>query len=188
MKLIILSATIVLLCSCSSAPKITTYDGGDKGYVVASIIAEDLDTDVIFSISYRNKEKNLNAATFNYVQRSLWSIYSASDRDFDNPDYNGIVEIHTLPPGNYEVYSYQYVYDQNRKISPLKKFAYDFTVTSGEITYLGEYKASGLWGDDCCLYHVKNKVHRDIPLALTKAKIGELKVNEMVPDTNYLGE
>lgn len=188
MKLIIIIVIAFLICSCSGTPKVSEYEGADKGFVVASIISADLDTDVIFSISYRNKDKNLNASTFNYVQRSVWSIYSASDRDFDNPDYNGIVEIHSLPPGNYEIYSYQYIYDQNRKISPLKRFVYDFTVRAGEITYLGEFKASGLWGDDCCVYHVKNKVQRDIPLALTKAKIGELKVNEMVPETDYLGE
>lgn len=113
--------------------------------------------------------------------------------DFSALSHFGYVTVEKLPPGNYEVYSYDVRWregkDKNMAMTSAAPFSIPFTIEAGKTTYLGNFGAVGFkakngWGRSepaGAYFVVANKAQRDIGIAKKKMpQIGP--VSNATPD------
>lgn len=185
---------VLLLCACSTTTRFKGYSGPDQGYLAASLVASATTNYDKYVIFYAKKD-GTGGDFFWYVQNSLWKNLRTI-RDFDNSNINGIVDVHTLPPGDYAVTFYSITdVGRNLRWEPENKFSYDFSIEKGKTTYIGEIKADGTKGKNMfgmtvvsgATFYINNQIERDRPIIRQKLGTTEIEIVERILQVKYLG-
>ena len=188
-------AFISILSACSSAPRLKEYSGEDKGYLAASFVASTGTNYGTYLVSYTKVDRSSSDFLW-YVQNNMWKSL-VSKRDINNNEVNGVIEVHSLPPGDYVVYHHRIMNGgQEVRWDSAEKFSHPFTIKEGEVTYIGEIKASGVTGENAfgmnvnagATFYVSNKLNRDLPIILQKLDNKNLIVVEAILPVSYLGQ
>ena len=139
---------MILLSACSTATRFKEYSGADRGFLAASLVASSTTNYDSYMVFYKKKD-GTGSDFFWYSQNNVWKKLRTA-RDFDNPNINGVVDVHTLPPGDYAITFYRITdAGRNWRWEPKNQFSYDFSIEKNKITYIGEIKADGTKGKTC---------------------------------------
>jgi hypothetical protein len=177
-----------IFASCSSVERIPlNYVGEDKGYLVLSLSATSKTNYSSYGLKFRSSNGKIGG--IHYFQNMI----GATKRDFDDQLSNGFVSVSSLPPGDYELFSF-YVWE-NRGLSevtwsPQREFSIPFTIKPNEAVYLGEYQAVGMTGKNLfgmtvpagAYLVVQDKSKRDLKIASEKNSALPPKINVKVPN------
>ena len=125
------------------------YKGVDAGYVILSLGASTETKYQSYALLIRKKDKSAET-TIMYMPDNM---FSPTKKDFIENDSHGFVSVRNLPQGEYEIYNFD-VFENLGLIQTHYKakndFSIPFSVSTGKITYLGEYiaftVAKGLFG------------------------------------------
>jgi hypothetical protein len=153
----------------------TNYEGKDTGYLVTSLGAQTGTVYNGYSLFFRKKDRS-------YSGRVFWgqaNMFEDRKPDFEDGSKAGIVDVTRLPPGDYEVFNFQIFYNAGTAqswFSSKQDFSIPFTVRRGAGTYIGEFVAVGIKGQNFFgmavpaggYFVVSNRTSRDIPIAKRK--------------------
>ncbi len=199
MKKAILFACLTL-CGCVTNRTDPTYNGADSGAVVFA--AGLTGTCEGFSFEYRNLHPQPGLLTSKIDGRIMYSSKSirfwGRKEDFSGEE-SGIVTIHHLEPGEYELYTFT-IYGTYNGIGhfdwfPQHEFSLKFTVTPGKAIYLGDFNCVGqtqknflgFEGDAGGYFVISDKHDRDLPIA-QKQEPNLPPPALAVPDVDRAGE
>lgn len=203
MKKIYTALLSVILSGCAGVDFIPTgYIGPDSGIVILGIGA-----------STGTRGRGLWYATYSFyfrkriplgqVEKKSLGIFQfcQSDHFFcqREPDYQsagetGVILVNTLPPGEYEIYNFDYFFTngwvQKTTWSGMD-FSIPFSVKSGQVTYLGNYEAQRITTknftrtklpSEGVIFKVTDRVKSDMEIAET-LKNDKLDVSENATPT-----
>lgn len=184
----LLRRMILLLLACA-AVACTTLDlnaagaGKDGGHLIAALGASPETRYARYVLKFRKVDKTA-AGELRYVQENT---QDASHRDFDDQTENGLVHVLDLPPGEYEIYNFDIIQDNQagRKLfKSAADFSIPFRIVSGSATYLGDFTAIGIVAKDVfgatisagAYFSLADRQARDVPIAHRKVpSIGEVR-------------
>lgn len=181
-KVIIIILLSLFVASCASIIK---YEGRDRGYLAYSQAAT---ADTNYG-AYWIHVRSLGGeeALLGYLQNN---IIAAEKRDFDDENSNGIVRIESMAPGEYEIFMFA-VSRQGEGLpaSMRKKVSIPFSVKSNEVTYIGEYLAEDVVGQNMfgltsslgVTLKVNGRLSRDIEMLSKNIDIKGLRVTNQMP-------
>jgi hypothetical protein len=159
-------------------------ESGGKGWIVVSVSLErQMTTAVVVLRAFENPETRREVG----FTRSLF----ASDQHDWSDDSAGVVRAIELPAGAWRLASFRLESSiTNRRWSPRQEFSVPFTVSAGEVTYLGEFLATGTYGKPFLGFRAVEKPYflvsdqraRDLPIAVQETPgIGGLPVRSVAP-------
>jgi hypothetical protein len=172
----------------------TNYDGKDAGFLVTALGAQSGTVYDVYDLYFRKKDRSFDG-------RVLWGQNNFLDDrkpDFDDGTKVGIVDVVRLPPGDYELYNFRllsrdfYVGTRKarREFKSKQDFALPFTIRTGAGTYIGEFLAVGIKGQDTtpagAYFLLSNMADRDLPIAKRKQP-ALAEVAAAVPDLRSFG-
>jgi hypothetical protein len=135
------------VAACQSLP--TPYQGADRGYMVASIVAPRSST------TYRRYEFYFRpvGSELADVKAFKWAkldVLQQSVGDFETHERIGFVGVASLPPGKYEIFSFVAWNNStpSSALSPRGGLSIPFTVKAGDVVYLGEFYSVATWGEN----------------------------------------
>lgn len=159
-------------------------DSGDKGWVVLSVSQERQMTSAVMVIRAFDDPETRHEVGFT---RSLF----ASNQHKWSDDSAGIVRAIELPAGAWRLASFRLESSiTNRRWSPKQEFSVPFTVSKGEVAYLGEFLATGTYGKPFLglravekpYFLVSDQRARDLPIAIQDTpEISGLPVRSVAP-------
>lgn len=145
MKKSLALASLLALSACSSMNRLpTNYSGTDAGYVVIGVGATTQTDYSRYTLLFRK-------TGLTKVGRFSYASTKASPTGYKANTESGVVEVHTLPPGNYEVYNFDIAMklgNGETHLTSKTDFSIPFTIRPGQVTYLGNYLASQINGKD----------------------------------------
>lgn len=181
MKQILFLAISFLLTACITMPNHidTNYAGSNKGTVLIGIGAAPGNTYHSYTFIFRKTltatEHENDTGFFSYKPDAG---LTGQKPDYVNGDEPGIVVVSTLPPGQYEIVNFSvssggYVVPfYNYSKTP---FSIKFIVEPGKTTYLGNYQAVAINGQNNfssepggVIFNVENRADKDFSLAQKK--------------------
>tara|TARA_B100000767_G_C19711341_1_gene512935 strand:+ start:763 stop:1404 length:642 start_codon:yes stop_codon:yes gene_type:complete len=119
------------------------YEGGDAGYAVIGIGAAQGTMYTTYRFDFRKADGTGIDSFFYFQNNSVWG----RGNDYENGKETGVIDARALPPGEYEIYSYEIFHINgmvHRTFSPKEEFSIPFSILPGETAYLGNYQANGL--------------------------------------------
>ncbi len=143
-KIIFLS---FLLYGCAISDVRNEYKGSDAGRVVIGIGAT---SDTKYS-SYALMFRKIGADENNRFIYFQHNSVSAQKRDYDNAKENGVVQSFNMAPGSYEIFNLDIFQNSGTVQKTFKSkvdFSIPFTIQSNQTTYLGNYQAQQLTGEN----------------------------------------
>lgn len=170
----------LLLSACVSMPGHinTNYAGSDKGTVLIGMGAAPGEMyrsyTFIFIKTLTASENENDTGNFTYIPNGPFG----QKPDYVQGDEPGVVLVSTLPPGQYEIVNFSVhssagiyqVYDYSKK-----PFSIKFIVEPGKTTYLGNYQAVAIYGQNNfdsqsggVIFNVQNRADKDFSLAQKK--------------------
>jgi len=179
----LLSLLVAVLAAIGLSPA-ASAQGGGKGWIVLSVSQERQMTTAFvvlraFDDPENKKEVGFTLSLFTSDQHQ-WSDNSA-----------GVVRAIELPAGAWRVASFRLESSiTNRRWSPRQEFSIPFTVSPGEVTYLGEFLATGTYGKPLLglravekpYFLVSDQRARDVPIAARETpEIGGMPVRSVAP-------
>jgi len=186
----------ILVCLCLGGwvtdPAHADYRGKDAGTLVVALgsIGQPLN---LYQWHYRKLGRASGDATFAYQPHNF---LSSRQPDFNGHE-TGIVQVLHLPPGDYEVYTFNAAgagYAHSETLRPRKEFSLPFTIKAGEASYIGDFAAvsvaaSGPFGVSYTrdIYVVISDQHVRDAEAARKAEPGLLEMTLAVTDVSQLG-
>lgn len=191
---IILSMLFLIMLGCAStqgvkniAPEIPKdYSGPDAGYLIVSLGASPKTHYTTYTLFFRPKHENMSGNVYYRQEGNIF--FPRSERDFDDPNGNGIVYVHRMPAGEYTVVNFRIWQNSGRvqrHFYPKEPFSIPFVIEPGVATYIGEFLADGITGKNFigmnvpagAIFKIANKQDRDIPVAKKKyPEIQNIKV------------
>lgn len=184
MKKLLGLASLLALSACSSMNRIpTNYSGTDAGYVVVGVGATTQTDYSHYTLLFR-KSGQPKTGRFSYFStKSSPTGYKANTE-------SGVVEVHSLPPGNYEIYNFDIAMklgNGETHLTSKTDFSIPFTVRAGQVTYLGNYLANQITGKDVygqpipagAVFVVEDREEHDLYLA---AKLKPSLTSSVVTD------
>lgn len=195
MKRFVLLALVLLLTACSTIERVPTdYKGADSGRVVVSIGA----TDKVYShyaLLFRKRDETLPVekraiGQFNYSGVSILPMMRRGD--YNGPHGRGDVLVQTLPPGEYEIYSYKiHMYTGMAEATYWSNIplSIPFSVKAGETVYLGNYTAYKQTGKNIigipvpagAVFVVESRLSEDLAVARKKGETVPETVVDLTP-------
>lgn len=182
---------LIALAGCTFAPY--EYLGEDAGYAVASISAAEGTYYNGYSFRFRRLDGSVQSR-FYYDQIGFWS---RAPTDYKNDKEAGVVSVHSLQPGDYEIFAYDayLIGVGSRTYGSKEDFSIPFTIVPGETAYLGnfqahEMKTRGLLGlpiDHGPRFIYSDTMDRDIEIAKKlRPDYAISKVNKFLVDGSAL--
>lgn len=165
----------LLVSACATLN--TEYKGNDRGYVVMSFLISNHDAAGDYVISYENEEGE--SGRFFYRKDGAWG---SSERDFDDNNFNGRVELYSLKAGTYKITKYEQMHGtltfRYEDFTP-----YTFEVLPEQAVYLGELREIlGVTG----LAKVNDAQDRDIGIAKKKGLPESITVHKSLMNDSML--
>lgn len=183
----------LVLAGCAAQIR-TDHSGADAGRVVVGLGATEGTPFRSITLYYRRIDPNaapgerrpVGAFTAHYGPTLM---RAGQPRDYSNDKESGVVLVHSVPAGDYELHSYKadtgggYFY-------PTQPFSIRFAVRAGEAVYLGNYQTNSFMGQDAqgqralagARYVVSNRIDSEVVLARTKMKDLPAAVSNATPD------
>lgn len=143
---IILLLSLVTGCA-SSTLRPPDYLGDDAGFVVIGIGATKETNYSNYKIYYRNVETK-EEDKFHYVK---WTDLFDLGTEYSDDNEDGVVEFRVLRPGDYEIYNLWFYgprVSDYAEYTLQEEISIPFTIAAGETTYLGNYQANGIYGEN----------------------------------------
>ena len=140
---------VVLACTGCSSLISVNYAGPDRGHVVMSVHeASSLECDMCAFFFRRVGGPDSGGPTIGRFNYSVGSPYLTTGANYENRIENGATIVAALPPGDYELYNYNFVQEVRsvtgmrveRTHFPAIPFSIRFSVRSGAVAYLGSYR------------------------------------------------
>lgn len=142
----ILAILHMSLVGCAATEKLA-YEGDDAGYVVVGIGARAGTEYSAYKLIFR-RIGNEESDRFVYFQRNMF--YSEGN-DYESGAETGVVNVRKLAPGEYEINNvdifFNNGYVQKNFYLP-EDISIPFTVAPGEVTYLGNFQANKVTGEN----------------------------------------
>lgn len=164
----------------------TTYEGADAGYLVASLAIDPGSSYSNIQFDFRSRDGKVDDYLF-WVNDDAVLAPAA---DFHEGGAKGSIATVRLKPGQYEFHSFG-VKAPGLGYEPRFTYSIQFTIESGKATYLGQFLALGIpkkgyFGgevDGAPYFVVSNQQARDLGLAKKKtAEVASFGVISAVPD------
>lgn len=134
MRLPTLLLAFFFLTACTHEGARGDYTGSDAGHLVVTLTRTPGMNLILYSLDFHNKESGATA--------SVWwgpdNTFEGRKPEIDDGKIQGLVEIHTLPPGAYVLDNFT-VDDGAIQWSAKKSFAVPFTIKPNQTTYLGDF-------------------------------------------------
>jgi hypothetical protein len=186
--------TALLMSSCTATIP-TNYAGTDAGYAAIGIGAATATQYSSYSFLFRRVGEKATGRLV-YFQNNMF--YSRTP-DYKAPDEAGVVEIATLPPGDYELVNFDVFLNAGMvqtNYSSRKEFSIPFQVQSKQVVYLGNYQANAIRGRNIfgmrvaggAYFVVEDRMSRDLGFA--KMRLASLPVDQSrnaTPDVKQVG-
>ena len=143
----ILAAALLCLSGCAADPVNSDYRGPDAGVLVYSMgtVEYPSNYDFRYRKSGGGRDSRFSAGSDGDMRCSClgWFNTTMSDSDYTGREV-GKVHIQYMPPGNYEVYAYDFVISSPLDstadfVGPEKDFSLPFTIKPGRATYIGNF-------------------------------------------------
>lgn len=123
------------------------------------------------------------------LYRGLTLMRATQPRDYASEKESGVVLVHSLPAGDYELHTYKADLG-NGYFYPTTTFSIRFSVRAREVVYLGNYQAQTLAGQNAygqsttagARFFVSNRLDSELALARAKAKDLPATAYSAVPD------
>jgi hypothetical protein len=200
-KSILLLLPLAFLGACASAPRIPTdYAGADGGKVVVGIGAAAGTTYSSYALQFRKRGSagapaQQGSGRFIYFQTNL---FSKQTPDYAANGESGVVLVESLPPGDYEIYNFDVFYNGGtiqKNFGSKTDVSIPFSVKPGTTTYLGNYQANKLIGQNVlgmplpagARFIVSDRLASELPIAQAKAKTPLGTPENASPDPERLG-
>lgn len=150
MTRILMLFAAILLSACGSIPDVRNeYQEPNAGRVAIGIGASANTHYSSYALNFRKiGDKEAEPNRFVYFQHNE---FSAQKKDYDNADENGVVQSFRLPPGDYEIFNFDIFMNGGsvqKNFGSRKEFSIPFNVRSNETTYLGNYQANLVMGNN----------------------------------------
>lgn len=144
---IALALLAVVVSGCATVARVPTdYEGADAGRVVIGIGATNGTSYSSYSFLFRRRmalgvDERPARGRFTYFQENY--LYKQAP-DYVAHDEAGVVLIHSLPPGDYEIYNFNVFFNGTvqRNFGSKTDFSIPFSIRPGQSTYLGNYQAN----------------------------------------------
>ena len=189
-----------LLVGCATVERVPTdYAGPDAGKVVLGIGAATGTSYSSYSLLFRKRSspggEKAAAGRFTYFQTN--TVYKQA-ADYQSSAEDGVVLVHSLPPGEYEIYNFDIHFNggtvQNHYGSRTE-FSIPFSVKPGQATYLGNYQANGLTGKNFvglslpagAVFLVTDRLKSELPIAEVKTKAQLGTAQDATPRPSQIG-
>ena len=159
-RVLLLAAALVALAA--AAPCLA-----QKGWVILTATSADNYNEVWITVQPVGKRDDRFSLGFGQN-----SVFVDTRRKWEGQ--NGVIRVRELPAGDYEMTNFRLHDNTLKKVWNLKKdFSVPFQVRAGEITYLGEFQATGVRAKALIGYYIEqpyflvsDQEARDIPLAV----------------------
>lgn len=173
----------LFLVGCATVDRVPTdYTGPDAGRVVLGIGAAAGTSYSSYSLFFRKRDvpggaEKAAQGRFAYFQTNIFFKQVA---DYQSPAESGVVLVHSLPPGEYEIFNFDVFLNggtiQNN-FGSRTDFSIPFKVRPGLTTYLGNYQANKLTGKNLlglsipagAVFLVTDRLESEMSIAQTKA-------------------
>lgn len=196
----LLLGLVAFLAGCATVDRLPTdYAGHDAGRVVISMGAATGTSYSSYSLLFRKRgsdaAENKPVGRFTYFQTNM---FYKQTPDYHSGDEAGVVLIHSLPPGDYEIYNFDVFFNggmvQKNFFSKID-VSIPFSVRSGETTYLGNYQANRLTGHNIigisipagAVFAVSDRLKDELPIAQVKSKGAVDTAKNATPDPKAIG-
>ncbi len=175
---------LLLLAGCSTVDRLPTdYAGADAGKVVVGIGAAAGTSYSSYALLFRKRDASAGAENaargrFIYFQTNT---FSKQTPDYRSPVESGVVLVHSMPPGEYEIYNFDVFFNGGTvqtNFGSRNNFSIPFSVKRGETTYLGNYQANALTGKNVlgiprpagAVFVVSDRLKDELAIAEAKTK------------------
>lgn len=179
----LLALLVTVLAAIGLSPAANAQDRG-KGWIVLSVSQERQMTTAIVVLRAFDDPENKQEVGFSL------SLF-ASDQHKWSDESTGVVRAIELPAGAWRLASFRLESSlTNRRWSPRQEFSVPFTVSPGEVSYLGEFLATGTYGKPFLglravekpYFLVSDQRARDLPIAIKDTpEISGLTVRSVAP-------
>lgn len=186
-RLLFVSLFGLILTACATTiPR--DYTGADAGQLVVALGASAETKYASYTLMYRKKGDKAQGMV-RYLQDNM---FFPTKRDFDDLSENGFVAVHSLPAGDYEIYNFDVFFNGGMvqtNFGSRQDFSIPFTIKPGKATYIGDFTAVGITGNNIfglpvrngAYFIVSDKQGRDLPVAREKMpSLGSVEI--AVPD------
>lgn len=182
----------VSLAGCATYPP-PDYEGDDVGYVVVGIGARTGTEYSSYRLMFREVGKE-ESDSFVYFQKSM--VYSQGD-DYASDIETGVVNVRGLAPGSYEISNIDIFFNSGyvqKNFYLEEDISIPFTVHPGAVTYLGNFQANMLTGENIlglslpagAYFVVTDREAEDIKIAESKqAKISRKAIKNQFSPNNF---
>jgi hypothetical protein len=183
--------SLLILSGCAAGLHVANYQGPDAGVLVASLGAKTSTVYDSYSLFYRKKNRSPDG------DGTIWwgqaNMLEGRKLDIDNGSETGIVDVRSLPPGEYEIFNFRVFYNGGtvqKSFSSKQDFSIPFSIQPGRATYIGEFIAVGVQGQnifgfsipDGAYFTVSERGERDIAIARQKhPSLGEVQSTVVDP-------
>lgn len=187
MKLSALTLVVLLLSACVTPGGLNSgYVASNAGQVVIGIGAAVGTRYMSYQLYYRDTLNPDNTGDFAWVQDVP---FRSKKPEYDNDSERGVVVVHSLPPGDYEIFNFavsQTLGTGIRRHVSSADFSIPFSVVEGQTTYLGNYQANNVRGRSLigiplnagAVFAVRDTSDRDIDIAAQKGSRTSIDDNQ----------
>jgi hypothetical protein len=173
----LLSLTLLLAACTATLP--TSHVGPDAGNVVLGIGGVSAMRVTTYSLYFRRIADRSRPSDSQPLGRFAFGPGFGQPRDYSTAMEDGVVLVHSLPAGEYEIFSFQGYVGSNLGASyfgPKEHFSIPFAVVAGQTTYLGNFQANRVDGENAfkqpvmaaLYFRISDRHAAELPLARTK--------------------
>ncbi len=191
----------LLLSGCATVDRIPTdYAGADAGKLILGMGAATGTSYSSYSLLFRKRASSSNGekaagGRFTYYQTNIF--YKQAD-DYHSSSESGVVLVHSLPPGEYEIYNFDIFYNGGtvqKHFESRVDFSIPFSIRPERATYLGNYQANKLTGKNIfglplsagAVFAVSDRLEAELPIAEAKVKSPLGKAQDATPQPSQIG-
>lgn len=134
--------TFILVALLGGCASVSVYEGPNAGYAVTSIAVKSSAPFNTVGLHFRRRGSGEDRGRL-WFSTDVLTV--GPKADFNTVQSKGMVGSLRLAPGEYEIYNVEARYGSNW-FSVKQDFSIPFTVSTGAITYVGEYTFDAIYG------------------------------------------
>lgn len=201
LKKLLLVGLALMLAGCATTNRVPTdYAGADAGQVVLGMGAANGTSYSSYSLMFRKRGAAAageapSTGRFTYFQSN---IFYKQAPDYQAATEQGVVLVNSLPAGDYEIYNFDVFFNGGtvqKNFGSRADFSVPFTVKPGQVTYLGNYQANGLRGENFlgmalpagAVFAVSSRMAAEMALAQAKSKAPLGEATDATPQPSRVG-